>query len=208
MATFGLFVPSVGSTSVQYLFHTYILGPSLPLNWSNFAKTANLPAMATFVGLIFSRLGRIWAHLGPILDRLGHLCWSILAHLGAILVPSWPTSAPSCTIVAPSWAHLGPILAPSCPILAPSLSFLGHFLQQLLSCPSLSNFLSNFSLSAGSWTEMDRTKAAEGNGRGTTKTGPRLGKTGPEWAQDGATMVQDGAEVGQDGTKMAPRWAI
>ena len=71
MATFGVFVPSVDATSVQYLFHKYIIGPSLPLNWSNFAKTANLPAMATFFGLIFSRLGRVLAHLGPILDRLG-----------------------------------------------------------------------------------------------------------------------------------------
>ena len=81
--------------------------------------------MAPFLGLIFSCLGRILAHLGPILDRLGHLCWPILSdlgpsrlHLGAIFVSSWPTSAPSCAIVAPSWAHSGHILAPYCPILA------------------------------------------------------------------------------------------
>ena len=84
MATFGFFVPSVDSTSVQYLFHTYILGPSLPLTCSNFAKTANLPAMATFSGLIFSRLGRISAHLGPILDRMGHLLEPILESISAI----------------------------------------------------------------------------------------------------------------------------
>ena len=120
--------------------------------------------MAPLLGLIFSRLGRILAHLGPILDRLGHLCWPILSdlgpsrlHLGAIFVPSWPTSAPSCAIVAPSWAHLGSILAMSCPILAPSLTVLGHFLQQLLSSPSLSNFLSNFSLSAGGLPPPPRT---------------------------------------------------
>ena len=83
MATFGLFFPSVGSTSVQYLFHKYIIGPSLPPNCSNFAKTANLPAMATFIGLFFLRLGRILAHLGPILDRLG----PILDHLGHHLEP-------------------------------------------------------------------------------------------------------------------------
>ena len=83
MATFGIFFPSVGSTSVQYLLHKYIIGPSLPLNCSNFAKTANLPAMATFFGLIFSRLGRILAHLGPILDRLGHLLDSILESIFA-----------------------------------------------------------------------------------------------------------------------------
>ena len=77
MATFNIFFPSVDSTSVQYLFHKYILGLSLPLNCSNFAKTANLPAMATFLGLIFSCLGRILAHLGPILDRLGHPLESI-----------------------------------------------------------------------------------------------------------------------------------
>ena len=90
MATFGLFFPSVGSTSVQYLFHKYILGPPLPLTCPNFAKTANLPAMAPFLGLIFSRLGRILAHLGPILDRLGHLLDSILKPIFAtrtFLVP-------------------------------------------------------------------------------------------------------------------------
>ena len=76
MATFGLFVPSVDSTSVQYLFHKYIIGPSLPLNCSNFAKTANLPAMATLLGLIFSCLGRILA-------RLGHLLESILESIFA-----------------------------------------------------------------------------------------------------------------------------
>ena len=103
MAPFRLFFPSVGSTSDQYLFHKYILGPSWPLNCSNFANTANLPAWATLIGLIFSRLGRILAHLGSIL--------AVLAHLGSVLVPSWPE-------VAPSWAHSGPILAPSCPILA------------------------------------------------------------------------------------------
>ena len=138
MATFGLFVPSVDSTSVQYLFHTYIIGPSLPLNCSNFAKTANLPAMAPF-------LGPSWT----VLATSGGPSCPILAPSWRPLGSSWPTSAPSCAIVAPSWAHLGSILAPSCPILAPSLSFLGHFLQQLLSSPSLSNFLSNFSLSAG-----------------------------------------------------------
>ena len=83
MATFKLFFPSVGSASVQHLFHKYILGPSLPLNCSNFAKTTNLPAMPTFFGLIFSRLGRILAHLGPILDRLGHLLESILESIFA-----------------------------------------------------------------------------------------------------------------------------
>ena len=83
MATFGLFVPSVGWISVQYLFHTYIIGPSLPLTCPNFAQTANLPAMAAFLALIFSRLGRILAHLGPILDRLGHLLESILESIFA-----------------------------------------------------------------------------------------------------------------------------
>ena len=78
MATFGFFFPSVGSTSDQYLLHTYILGASLPLNCANFAKTANLPAMATLLGLIFSRLGRFLAHLGPIQDRFGHPLESIL----------------------------------------------------------------------------------------------------------------------------------
>ena len=85
MATFGFFVPSVDSTSVQYLFHTYILGHSLPLNYTNFAKTANLPVIAPFLGLILSRLGRILAHLGPILDRLGHLLDSILESIFATL---------------------------------------------------------------------------------------------------------------------------
>ena len=70
MATFGLFFPSVGSTSDQYLFHKYILGPSLPLHCPNFAKTANLLAMAAFIGLMFLRLARILAHHGPTLDRL------------------------------------------------------------------------------------------------------------------------------------------
>ena len=119
--------------------------------------------MATFIGLIFSRRGRIvapsWtvlatsvgpscpilAHLVPSRLHLGpswHHLGPILAHLGSILDHRGPHLGP---ILAPSW----PRLAQSWPILAPSLSFLGHFLQQLLSCPSLSNFLSNFSLSAG-----------------------------------------------------------
>ena len=95
-------------------------------------------------------LAQSWSHLGPPWLHLGswpHL-GPILAHLGSILDHS--------PILGPFWPHLGPILAPSWPrlaqswpISAPSLSFLGHFLLQLLSCPSLSNFLSNFSLSAG-----------------------------------------------------------
>ena len=118
MATFGLFFPSAGSTSVQYLFHKYILCES--------------SESACYGHIYWTHFLVSWPHLGPILDRLGHLCWpilfdlgpsrphlgAILAHLGSILVPSWPTSAPSWTIVAPSWAHSGPILAPSCPILA------------------------------------------------------------------------------------------
>merc|ERR1711946_1972 len=40
--------------------------------------------MATLAGLIFSRLGRILAHLGPILDRLGHHLEPILESILAI----------------------------------------------------------------------------------------------------------------------------
>ena len=114
MATFGLFFPSVGSASVQHLFQQYIFGPSLPLHCLNFAKTANLPAMATFFGLIFSRLGRILAHLGPILDRLGHLLESILesifatrtfldpynGHIWALFPVGQFHLCPICTLIA------------------------------------------------------------------------------------------------------------
>ena len=70
MATFGLFFPSVGSTSDQYLLHKYILGLDLSLHCLNFAKTANLLAMAAFIGLMFLLLARILAHHGPTLARL------------------------------------------------------------------------------------------------------------------------------------------
>ena len=93
--------------------------------------------------------------------------WAILAPSWLILAPSWPILAPSWPILAPSWPHLGPswlYLGPSWPHLGPSLAavlslsvwscphlgtislvpFLNHSLLLLLSCPSLSNFLSNF----------------------------------------------------------------
>ena len=73
MATFRLGFPFVSSVSVLS-----ILGLFLPVTSSHLAKTANLPAMASFFGLIFSSLGRILAHLGLILDRLGHLLDAIL----------------------------------------------------------------------------------------------------------------------------------
>ena len=111
MATFGLFFPSVGSTSVQYVFHKYILGPSLPLNCSNLTETANLPAMATFLGLIFSRLGRILAHLGPILDRLGHLLESILESIFATRAFLDPYNGHIWALFPIGRFHLCPILA-------------------------------------------------------------------------------------------------
>ena len=127
----------------------------------DFAKTANLPAEATLffarlqfensgpvlVGLIFSRLGRILAHLAPILDRLGHLCWPILSdlgpsrlhlgaifvpsrlHLGAIFVPSWPTSAPSRPHLGPVLPNLGPVFV--IPRSFPSAAFVQSISVQL-----------------------------------------------------------------------------
>ena len=57
MATFGLFFPSAGSTSVQYLFHKYILCEN---NESAcYGHNSWTPFLVS------------WPHLGPILDPLG-----------------------------------------------------------------------------------------------------------------------------------------
>ena len=98
---------------------------SVPFVGPNYAQTANLHATATFLGLIFSHLGRILAPSFPILAP----SWPILApswlHLGP---PSWPHLGPSWPHLGPSW----PILAPSCPILAASWPHLGPSLLHLV----------------------------------------------------------------------------
>ena len=76
--------------------------------------------------LIFNKF---WSHFGfpkqrypqdPFLKVFqGGSKWPILAHLGALLAPSWSHLGP---ILAPCW----PMLAPSSPHLVPTLAILAH----------------------------------------------------------------------------------